>query len=310
MAVITLLEGAKSQKNLHVRGVMELIAERSPITRYIPIDSISGNAYTYYREQSLPGFAWRGVNESYTRHVGTINPVTESVKILGGDIFIDNFILATQSDKFDIKAKQWAMQAKSISMGFSEFFFEGDSQTNPRVFDGLRTRLTGSQVKEAGANGAALTLDMLDELVDTIAGEGSGAHFFMNKTLRRKITKLGRNVAGSFPLLDVGDDEFGHKVNTYDGIPFHVIEREDNEATFLDFDETQGSSNVTASIYLVRFGDDWVKAIQAGGSTPKVYQVAKETEDAPGNLGRVDWYVGLAVCHPRSAARLKGITNA
>jgi len=216
---LTLLESAKYAKDSMTKAITELIAERSPILTYLPFETVDSGTFTFTREVALPGFAFRGVNETYPRSTGVIQDVSEAVKIMGGEVFIDRFQLKMHSNKRDLKARQWAMKTKAIKMGFSEYFFEGDSAANPRVFDGMRNRLTGTQVQETATNGAALDLDMLDELIDSVIGEGDGAHLFLNKTLRRKITNLGRNTAGTFPLIDVGDDEFGHQVTRYNGVP-------------------------------------------------------------------------------------------
>lgn len=303
---MTLLESAKYSDDDFESAIKVLITERSPVLQYLPFETIDGNAYTYNQEQVLPGISFRGVNETYPRSTGVINPVTERLVIMGGEVFIDNFQLRTQSNIIDLKMTQWKMKARALAMTFSEYFFEGDSTSNVRVFDGLRPRLTGGQLVTAGVNGAALTLPMMDNLLDALIGDGEDSHLFMNKTNRQSLLTLGRNVTGGFTYLDTGNDAFGKKIVTFGGVPIHIVERDDTAATFLGFDETVGSSNITSSIYIVRFGDDMVQGIQGAGGSMEVKDLGEDFS-APGRVGRIEWYPGLCVRHPRAAARLRGV---
>lgn len=304
---MTLLESAKYGTDVIRAGVIALIVERSPMLQYLSFETIHGNAFTYFVDQAPPGIAFRAVGDTWPASTHVINPQTERLTIMGGEVFIDNFQINTQGNKASVKAAAYRAKSRAVSLAFSEYFIEGDSTVNLKVFDGLRPRLTGNQNLLAGTNGAALTLAMLDQLGDAVV-EQDGSRFFMNKTLRRKITQLARD-AGGFTLLSTGPDALGKQVVKYNGIPIHIVERLDNEVTYLDFDETAGASNVTASIYLVKFGDDYVMGLQGRGGSMKVQDFG-EIPSAPGHLGRIEWYPGMAVLHPRAAARLRGILNA
>ena len=59
----------------------------------MPFDKISGNALGYDREETLPGVGFRGVNEAFSEDVGIINPMTEVLKIMGGDMDVDRYIV-------------------------------------------------------------------------------------------------------------------------------------------------------------------------------------------------------------------------
>lgn len=304
---MTLLESAMYGTDVIRRGVITLMTERTPMLQRVPWETIKGNAYTYFVERSLPGIAFRAVGDTWPQSTHIINPVTERIVIMGGEIFVDNFQLRTQGNRADIKAAAYKAKSRSLGLIFSEYFFEGDSTANVKVFDGIRARITGNQSILAGTNGAALTLDMMDQLGDTVIDPGE-SQLYMNKTLRRKITSLARSVGGQFTLLNTGPDALGKQVMKYNGIPINIIERLDSEGTFLDFDETAGSSNVTASIYLLRFGDEFIRGIQGEGGSVEVKDFG-EIQSAPGHLGRIEWYPGLTVQHPRAAARLRGILN-
>lgn len=65
MAVYTLAEQARREQNPIRAGVMNVYAEASDIFKFLPIQSIGGNSYTYNTRTALPSVAFRGINESF-----------------------------------------------------------------------------------------------------------------------------------------------------------------------------------------------------------------------------------------------------
>lgn len=306
---ITLLESAKGTKDYLRAGVIKTITEASPILQFLKLKTIKGNAYRYMIEGALPGVAFRAVNSTWTRTAGVINPQAETLSIMGGEVSVDNFQVNTQGNIYDLKAKQYELFARAMALNFSTTFFNGDTNLDNNAFDGMRRRITGAQLQLVTTNGGPLTLDLLDVLIDSVIGDNDGKHLFMNKTLRRKVTALARAQTGTV-LISENHDNFNKQYISYAGVPIHVMERNDDASTILDYNETAGSSNVTASIYCIRFGnEDYVFGIQGEGGDMQVKDFG-EMQAEPAHLGRAEWYVGLVVAHPRAAARLYGITNA
>jgi hypothetical protein len=66
-----------------------------------PPHAIEGNAYAYNVEATLPGVAFRSVNEAYVESTGTFNQKSESFVILGGDADVDRFIVQTRGNLLD-----------------------------------------------------------------------------------------------------------------------------------------------------------------------------------------------------------------
>lgn len=305
---ITLLESVKGTKDYLRAGVIKTIVEASPILQYIKMKTIKGNAYRYMIESSLPGIAFRAVNSTWTRTSGVINPQAETLSIMGGEVSIDNFQINTQGNIYDLKAKQYELFARAMAINFSTYFFNGDTNLDNNAFDGMRRRITGNQLILAGTNGATLTLDMLDQLLDAVIGDNDGKHLFMNKVARRKVTSLARAQTGTVLIAET-QDQFNKQQMSYAGVPIHIIERSDDASTLLDYNETAGSSNLTASIYCIRFGnEEMVFGIQGEGGDMQVHDFGEQQAE-PAHLGRAEWYVGLVLAHPRAAARIYGVTN-
>ena len=165
---VTLIESAKHSGVMLDQGVAKVIAENSPILDRIKNMQFQGSAYTFSIESAIPPAQWRGVGQNYTRGSGATVKVTENVYIMGNEVYIDNFELKVHANKLDLKARKFSEISRSLALEYNSNFFEGDTHVNPLQFDGLRRRLSGNQVISAGTNGAALTLAMLDELIDTV----------------------------------------------------------------------------------------------------------------------------------------------
>lgn len=297
---LTLVEAAKLSTDVLQRGVIETFARTSPVLELLPFMEIQGNSYKYNQEQTLPGIGFRAVNDSYPESVGVVNQMSEGLVIAGGDVDVDRFIVQTRGNINDQRAIQTEMKVKALSLAWTRQFFKGDVAVDPNGFDGLQKRLTGAQVIDAGTSAAPLTLMMLDTLIDAVQGEPDV--IFCSKAMRREIKKLIQNSPG---YAESSYDAFGRPVMTYGGIPIRVIEWDNFGNQILDFNETFNGNNQTASIYAVKFGaEQFVSGLQNGGISVRDLG---ELESKPAYRTRIEWYSGLAVFHPRAAARLRGV---
>lgn len=306
---LTLVEAAKlSATNGETKraAVIAMFAQQSQWLSALPFKNIAGNAYAYNREGALPGVAFRGINESYTESTGIINPLTEALRICGGDLDVDMAILKTQGE--GVRATHEAMKVKALAAELTRVLVKGDSTSQPREFDGLQNRCTGSQLVEAGSTdgGDALSLAKLDEAIDACAGPNKV--ILLSKAMRRKFSAVMRSatLAGN---VEQTRDEFGRPLLAYGGVPL-LVPYEDNGGTEpLAFDEVgSGGSTATAtSLYVVSLGEGYVSGIQNG--TMEVRDLG-EIHDAPVKRTRVEWLAGMVVEHGRAAVRLRGVKDA
>ena len=304
---LTLVEAAKlaqGRNEVLKSAVIELYARSSGILERLPFTNIQGNAMKYNREETLPGVGFRGVNGSYTESTGIINPVTEVLTIAGGDLDVDKFIVDTMGE--NQRSAQEAMKIKALSLRWTKEFIKGDNETDPKVFSGLQSRISGNQVISAGSasGGSPLPLEKLDELIDEVSNPTA---LIMNKTMRRKLTVAARNPnVGGYITYD--KDSFGRPVMQYNDLPI-IIADEDNEGNdILGFTESAtGGGSTATSIYCVSMGAGGVEGIQNGDIDPRDLG---ELEAKPAMRTRVEWYSGFAIYSGKAAARLKDISNA
>jgi HK97 family phage major capsid protein len=297
------------------RGVVELFVQNSPVLDRLPIKGIGGNSYSYNTEGTLPGVAFRGVNEAYTESTGTFNQKSEGLVILGGDADVDKFIVATGSQLNDQKALQTAAKVKAVSYKFQDTFINGDVAVDPKGFDGLKKRLTGAQVIDAATNGMGPVtaghdfFDALDALVAAVPGlNGANGALYTNAAIIGRIMSSARRLGGADWITEAMT---GKRVPTYNGIPLLDIGQTAAGADIITRTEVQGTATNASSIYAVKFGEDEgdqsVTGLASNGLLlPNAYDLG-ELETKPAYRIRIDWYCGLALFGGRAAARLRGV---
>jgi len=316
---VTLAQAALLSQNDLQRGVLETFVQASPVLDRLPLLDIEGNAYAYNEEGTLPGVAFRSVNEAYVESTGTVNQKTESLVILGGDADVDRFIVQTRGNLNDQRATQTAMKVKAASYKFQDTFFNGDVTVDTKSFDGLRKRLTGAQVITAGTNGAPIVgnggsdaqafFDALDALVSAVPGlNGDNGAIYANSKVLGKIRSAGRRLGG---VEMVREDLTGKRVLQWNGIP--VLDPGQNlaGADILAQTETQGTATgTTSSIYAVRFGqDEGDQAVTGLTNGGVMVDDLGMLQAQPVYRTRIEFYCGLGVFGGRAAARLTGVLN-
>lgn len=300
---MTLLEASKLNSGEVVRnGVIEMFARNSDVLAALPFMDVQGGSYAYTQEGSLPGVAFRGINEAYDESVGVLNPQVEVLRIAGGDLDVDKAILAMHGE--GVRTTHEAAKVKALSLYLTKKIIKGDSTSDVREFDGLQNRITGSQKINNGTTdgGDVLSMAKLDEAIDAV---DNPTHLIMSKAMRRIITAAARDVdVGGY--ITYTTDAFGRKITNYNDLPILIADYDDTGDRILDFDELgyTGSTATATSIYVVSFGENMLTGLQNG-----IMQVNDlgELDSKPVKRTRVEWYVGLAALHGRCAARLYGI---
>lgn len=309
---VTLAQAAVLSQNTLARGVMETFVIESPVLDRLPLMNIEGNAYAYTKEATLPGVAFRSVNEAYVESTGTFNQATESLVILGGDADVDRFIVQTRGNLNDQRALQTRAKVKAAAYKFQDTFINGDVSVDTKAFDGLKKRLTGAQVIDAATNGMGPVaggqdfFDALDALFAAVAGGPDVA--YANRAVIAKVLSAGRRLGG---VESVREDIGGKRAVMWNGVPIIDIGTTAAGVAIIPQTETQGSSSVSSSIYAVKFGqDEGDQAIT--GLTNGGVQVMDlgQLQEKPAYRTRIEFYCGLAAFGGAAAARLRGVLTA
>ncbi len=291
---LTLVEASKLSNDTLATGVIETIAQESPIIQRLPFVEIVGNGLTYNRENVSPTAAFFDVGDTWTEDTPTFTQITSNLKVMGGDADIDNFLKSTRSNLQDLEAAIVQIKARAVRTLFDTTFVNGNATTNPKSFDGIDRLCVAGQTVSMGVNGATLALAKLDELVDAIKG-GKPEMLLMSRRTRRSLNVLAR-ASGSF--LEADRDEFGQMLQFYDGIPIGIND-------FISDAQTVGTSTDCSTIYAMQFGDGGLSGLTAPGGLTVERVGSLETKDA--TRIRVKWYASLALFNTVKLAKLTGV---
>jgi hypothetical protein len=302
MAAISLLQFLTQTETPMRRGIVQKITNESQFLKLLKFISVDGFAYTYARQDTLGGIAFRGLNASYSADVGIVNPQVESLAIFGGEVRTDYQLVNKQGDV--ARANAIAAKVKKAGLFFDKYVIGGDPAVVPLSFYGLNGRLTGSQVLSAGANGGPLTLALLDQAIDQTVGAGAADKIIVcSKYVRRAVTALLRPQAHQSAMAA------SQQVSAYNDVRIIVLDEDGDEQAILPLTETQGSSSLTTSLYVIRLGSDTEGEYCQGLIGSKMIDHLQV-----GLLGTyysdiIEANMGLAFFHPRAATRVKGITG-
>ena len=294
---LTLTEASKLSNDVLLSGVIETIVNESPVLQHMPFIEIVGNSLTYNRENAAPTVAFYNVGDAWAESTPTFSQVTATLKILGGDADVDNYVAATRSNVQDLEAAVVELKSKAVQQKFDDTFINGDIDTNDKSFDGIDKLTPTGQTVTMGANGATLTLDKLDELIDKVKS-GKPHILIMSRRTRRKLNSLARTSGSGF--LQTDRNMLGQMVQFYDGVPIGISD-------WVSDEQRAGTSRDSSTVYAVQFGEDGVSGL-TGPSGLQVERVGSlETKDA--TRTRVKWYVAVALFSTVKLAKLTGVRN-
>jgi len=304
---LTLTEAEKLSTDVLLQGIIETIIKDSPILQRLPFVQIVGNSLQYTQEKALPTGDFYDVGDVWAESTPTFTKLEATLKILGGDADVDNYLQSTRSNINDLETAVIELKAKALRHEFENQFLYGNAATNSKQFRGIikliDTATASAQLIAAGATGATLTLAMLDQLIDAVLG-GKPELLLMSKRSRRKIAALARAAGNN---LQVGEGLLGEVVEFYNGIPIGVTDWQADIHTLTSSLESAYTGGACSTIYALTFGEGAL----CGLSSPEMIQAERlgplETKDA--SRTRIKWYVSLALFSSVRAAALIGVKD-
>ncbi|MFQ5874301.1 MAG: major capsid protein [Dehalococcoidia bacterium] len=294
---LTLAEAAKLSNDVLLAGVIETIINESPVLQVMPFIEIVGNSLTYNRENTAPTVSFFDVGDTWTESTPTFTQVTATLKILGGDADVDNYLSSTRSNVQDLEAAVVQLKAKALQQKFDDTFINGDIATDAKAFDGIDKLTDSGQIVSMGTNGGTLTLEKLDETIDTLKG-GKPDMLLMSKRSRRKLTSLSRATGSG--ITETDRNEFGQMVQFYDGTPIGISD-------WISESQTVGTSTDTSTIYALQYGEGGVAGLSGPGGLQVERIGSLETRDA--TRTRVKWYISIALFNTLKLAKLIGVRD-
>lgn len=303
-------EAKKLSSDQLIAGVIEELIEVDDTFALLPFTPTSGKAYVYNRENVLATAQFILPNLNVPESATSFSEISVTLRILIGDVDVDNFLNDTLNDTNSQKAIQIAFKAKAIARKFSDTFINGDEDTAHNLstlggaadatkveFDGINVLCPAGQVVSNGASGGALSFDKLDELIDKVK-LGPDALVMSRRSIRdyKKLLRAMSNVSPEYITLSNG-----RRALAYAGVP---ILRND----FISEAATVGSSTDCSTIYAARFNEgDGVHGIYGGQNAGFQIVEIGQLEGKDSTRTRVRWYCALALKATHALAKLVGV---
>lgn len=303
MATVPLSEAQKLTQDMLIAGIIENIVTVNPIFEVMPFTDIEGNALAYNRENVLGDVQFLGIGDTITaKNPATFTKVTAELTTLIGDAEVNGLIQATRSDYTNQTAVQVASKAKSLGRQFQDTMINGTGAGD--TFNGLLGLVANSQTIDPGGNGAALSFELLDELLDAVKDkDGQVDYIMMNARTKRQFLTLLRKLGGA-TINDVLQLPSGRKVPVYRDVPVFTND-------YIPSNMTQGSAHNATAVFAGTFDDGsnthGIAGLTASGAAGVRVQNVGAKEDKDETITRVKMYCGLANFSELGLACLKGV---
>jgi len=314
MATLTLAEAAKYSQNPLVQGVMLEYLTPDSFASQIPFIPLKGGKARFFnREDADPKTTVAALNVGATpvASQATVTQITHILGRLGGDAEVDNFEQVTLSNINDQMEEAISKKARGMGRLFRQYVITG-SGTFPQFY-GINNLVDSTNMwKAAGTTtaGAALSFDLLDELMDYVTADADNFCFIMDKTNVRKLKSLYRALGGVTPeKVEIGwlnpvTGEMVHKdVLAYSGIP---VFRNDNIAA----ESTYGATSKYRVNYCALDEEAGLVGIMPDDNDPGVrfFPIGQRDLD-PSEAVRLEMYVGLSLSSTKGLAQLVNVKN-
>jgi hypothetical protein len=308
MALMTLIEYAKGAGA--DRPYIETFASASDIYAALPFEGMGGRAvWEGYRETSLPGVAFRGINEPGTNGYGTQEAYQEPTYILDHDIDVDEAIVRRSG--MERLTREQMKGVKAAGKLWMDTFIAGNNQSNPREFDGIQVRCDKMSHRKIAAGstsgGDALSLYVLDQAIERVAEPNA---ILMSHNLLPRVAQAARDTSIS-GFVTQTFDQIGQPKFSYAGIPIYFGYRRSRHGVVLPFTEANpgGGSAVGTSIYVLQLGSTGLHGIELAPLQTDDVGLIK-TGDMRKYRRHISWDTGIVDDDDYCMVRIWGVKDA
>lgn len=190
----------------------------------------------------------------------------------------------------DIEAEEVQNALQAVRDAEEDALINGDSSANPKQFNGLRKLIPSGQTIQAGPNGAPLSLDLMDAVVDL--NRGNPNMIIMSKRANRKLNSL---LQAQQRFVDTVEVQGGFRVQVYNGLPIF-------RSIFVSDAQTQGTNEEATDIFVLDTSSIWVGEL----TSIKMVRLAQKSSQ----FSEFDIFedLTLVVANDIKASRLAGVT--
>lgn len=310
---LTLVEASKYSTTVLQAGVIELFVRDDPIFDLLGYIDILGNSLTYNVETTEPTAQWYLVGDTWVEGTGTVTQSTATLKILGGDVDIDHFLMATRSNINDLKAEMIGAKVKAVKHEYMDTFYYGHTTLDAKGFNGLHELIESGTYNTVGVgtDGApgVLSFLQLEQVIDMMK-VNKPQLMIMSKMMRRYTNVYLRGADG------ISYDDFANKrIQTILGIPVvvsdYVRDTENilnqyiaSNANSYGYDNDVVTTDDGTTIFILSFD---AKAVQGLQNSPINIEDLGTLETKDADRFRIKWYASLMFQNILTSVKLTGL---
>lgn len=314
--LITLPEYAKGLDDPLSRGMIQQFSETSDILQALPFKSVMQGRNVFDRNTALPAMQFRALNEEPDISHGESEEFQDHCAPISGLLEVDRL----KKKRYGERQMSLDMQGQMIKASelWTQTFFDGDTSSNLREFDGMKKRLTDEGtgsidgtdkrsrllVNNTGVGGGPLSLSQLDI---AIRRTSRPTHLIMSPLMQVKFIQAMRDINLTGHVIHM-EQEGGNPVLYYGKLPmltgYDVSETDD----ILPFDEVAfgGGPAQCTSVYVVSLREDGVCGIQ---TSPFEVLPVGHTDRGIFYRNLAEWDSGITIQDKFSALRVSSITD-
>ena len=288
---LDMASGGALQQSVIDRVMQELIEVNNPLRMNLPRKPGSGSAWVLNQLTSRgAGAGFVNDTEEPTETQGSVAQKSFPYQTILDRRKVTRKLQAVGKSTLDVEAEEVENGLQNVRDSEENALINGDAVANPKQFNGLRKLIPGGQVAVAGANGAPLSLDLLDQAIDL--NRGNPTMLIMSKKANRKLNAL---LQAQQRFVDTMEVKGGFRVQVYNGIPIF-------RSIFISEAQVQGTANNATDIFVLDMGAVWI-----GDLTPlRMVRLAQKSSQ----FSEFDIYEDLALvlANDIKASRLAGVT--
>lgn len=309
-------------------GVAKILQDESRFMDILPFQDVGTLSVEVIREGKLPQtIGWRRIGADHGSYRATNpNKITEQAFSFGNMIEIDKALIKDKAKKlYDPRTYQIEMVTRAMGREFNDACLNNTPTLSADKPIGLKYRiandLSSDQTIYGNTSSTALDLssdaasrsaniaqffDRLDMLLYACAGHKAD-YILCNDTFLLTYWSIAR----ASGLLKITTDNMGREFYEYKGAKFIDMgfKLDDTTRVMTNTELTNGTADTggtCSSIIGIRIGKEYFTGWQeyAMEVLNKSY---KDSADGLTDSTLIDWVIGIALSHPRSAVRMAGL---
>jgi len=230
--------------------IQSLIQVNNPLRQNLPRKPGSGDGSYINQRSANPTAESVADTDDFTASSSTYGTRLKfPFKTTGARGKITRKAMAVGRSYTDIKAEEIQATLEAVREREDTLLISGDAGSNSKEYSGLRELIPSGQIIEAGANGAALTLSLMDEAIDLCFGEPN--MIIMAKRSRRELNPLLQISQRFVEKMDVNG---GFRVMSYNDIPIFWSKH-------VSVAQTQGTASNASDIFFLDTSKVWIEVL-------------------------------------------------